>query len=60
MANPGETVRFYVIAAGPSFDTDFHVVGTLLNQAWLDGDIPCTSTTSRRRPCPRAAAASST
>ena len=36
---PGETVRFYVVAAGPSFDTDFHVVGTLLNQAWLDRDM---------------------
>jgi nitrite reductase (NO-forming) len=38
-ANPGETVRFFVVAAGPSFDTDFHVVGTLLNRAWLDGDM---------------------
>ena len=28
-----------MVAAGPSFDTDFHVVGTLLNQAWLDGDM---------------------
>jgi nitrite reductase (NO-forming) len=36
---PGETVRFYVVAAGPSFDTDFHVVGTLLNRAWFDGDM---------------------
>ncbi len=38
-ANPGETVRFWVVAAGPSFDTDFHVVGTLLNRAWIDGDM---------------------
>jgi nitrite reductase (NO-forming) len=38
-ANPGETVRFWVVAAGPSFDTDFHVVGTLLNRAWVDGDM---------------------
>jgi nitrite reductase (NO-forming) len=38
-AMPGETVRFYVVAAGPSFDTDFHVVGTLLNRAWIDGDM---------------------
>jgi nitrite reductase (NO-forming) len=37
--NPGETVRFWVVAAGPSFDTDFHVVGTLLNRAWIDGDM---------------------
>jgi nitrite reductase (NO-forming) len=38
-ANPGETVRFWVVAAGPSFDTDFHVVGTLLDRAWIDGDL---------------------
>jgi nitrite reductase (NO-forming) len=37
--NPGETVRFWVVAAGPSFDTDFHVVGTLLDRAWIDGDM---------------------
>jgi nitrite reductase (NO-forming) len=33
-ANPGQTVRFWVVAAGPSLDTDFHVVGTLLDRAW--------------------------
>jgi nitrite reductase (NO-forming) len=38
-AMPGETVRFWVVAAGPSFDTDFHVVGTLLDRAWIDGDM---------------------
>ncbi len=38
-AKPGETVRFYVVAAGPSLDTDFHVVGTLLDRAWVDGDM---------------------
>jgi nitrite reductase (NO-forming) len=38
-ANPGETIRFWVVAAGPSFDTDFHVVGTLLDRAWIDGDM---------------------
>jgi len=38
-ANPGETVRFWVVAAGPSFDTDFHVVGTILNRAWVNGDL---------------------
>jgi nitrite reductase (NO-forming) len=38
-ADPGETVRFWVVAAGPSFDTDFHVVGTLLDRAWIDGDM---------------------
>jgi nitrite reductase (NO-forming) len=39
VADPGETVRFWVVAAGPSFDTDFHVVGTLLDRAWIDGDM---------------------
>jgi nitrite reductase (NO-forming) len=36
-AEPGQTVRFYVVAAGPSFDTDFHVVGTVLHRVFLDG-----------------------
>jgi nitrite reductase (NO-forming) len=36
-ASPGETVRFYVVDAGPSFDTDFHVVGTVLKRVYLDG-----------------------
>src|SRR5205823_11628287 len=30
-AKPGETVRFWVLDAGASIDTDFHVVGTILN-----------------------------
>jgi nitrite reductase (NO-forming) len=38
-AEPGETTRFYVLAAGPSLDTDFHVVGTLLDRAWVNGDL---------------------
>jgi nitrite reductase (NO-forming) len=38
-AKPGDTVRFYVVDAGPSLDTDFHVVGTLLNRAWVDGGL---------------------
>jgi len=38
-ADPGETVRFYVVAAGPTLDTNFHVVGTILNRAWADGDM---------------------
>jgi nitrite reductase (NO-forming) len=39
VANPGETVRFWVVAAGPSLDNDFHVVGTVLNRAWINGDM---------------------
>jgi nitrite reductase (NO-forming) len=38
-ADPGEVVRFYVVAAGPSLDTDFHVVGTILDRAYVDGDL---------------------
>jgi nitrite reductase (NO-forming) len=38
-ADPGETVRFYIVAAGPTLDTNFHVVGTLLDRAWVNGDM---------------------
>jgi nitrite reductase (NO-forming) len=38
-ADPGETTRFYVVAAGPTLDTDFHVVGTILDRAWVNGDM---------------------
>jgi nitrite reductase (NO-forming) len=38
-ADPGETVRFWVVDAGPSFDVDFHIVGTILNRAWVNGDM---------------------
>ena len=38
-AKPGETVRFWVVAAGPSLGTDFHVVGTILDRAWLNQDM---------------------
>jgi nitrite reductase (NO-forming) len=38
-ANPGDTTRFYVVAAGPTLDTDFHVVGTIFNRAWVNGDM---------------------
>ena len=38
-ADPGETVRFWVVNAGPSFDTAFHVVGTILNRAWVNADM---------------------
>ena len=38
-ARPGETVRFWVMDAGPSLDTDFHVVGTILNTVYPFGDM---------------------
>ena len=38
-SNPGETVRFWVVAAGPTLDTNFHVVGTIFDRAWPNGDM---------------------
>jgi nitrite reductase (NO-forming) len=38
-ANPGQTVRFWVVDAGPSLSTEFHVVGTVLSRAWLNADL---------------------
>ena len=38
-AKPGETVRFWVVDAGPSLNTDFHVVGSILSDAWINADL---------------------
>ncbi len=38
-AKPGDTTRFYVVAAGPTLDTNFHVVGGLLDRAWVNADL---------------------
>jgi nitrite reductase (NO-forming) len=38
-AEPGQLVRFWVVDAGPSLDTDFHIVGTILNTAYTFGDM---------------------
>ena len=38
-SNPGETVRFWVVAAGPTLDTNFHVVGTIFDRAWVNQDM---------------------
>jgi nitrite reductase (NO-forming) len=38
-ADPGDTVRFYVVDAGPTMNTNFHIVGTLLNRAWVNADM---------------------
>ena len=38
-SEPGESVRFYVVAAGPTLDTNFHVVGTILDRAWVNSDM---------------------
>ena len=38
-ADPGDTVRFYVVDAGPSLTTAFHVVGTIFNTVYPNGDM---------------------
>jgi nitrite reductase (NO-forming) len=38
-AMPGQTVRFWVVDAGPSLNTEFHVVGTVLKRAWINADM---------------------
>jgi nitrite reductase (NO-forming) len=37
-ARPGERVRLYVLNAGPSNTSSFHVVGTIFDRVWLDGN----------------------
>jgi nitrite reductase (NO-forming) len=38
-AKPGDLVRFYVVDAGPSLTTAFHIVGTILDRAYVNGDM---------------------
>jgi nitrite reductase (NO-forming) len=38
-AKPGERVRLWVVAAGPTLDTDFHVVGTIFDRAWPNANV---------------------
>lgn len=37
-AKPGERVRLYVLNAGPSDTSSFHVVGTIMDTVYLDGN----------------------
>jgi len=37
-AKPGERVRLYVLDVGPNGTSSFHVIGTILDRVWLDGD----------------------
>ena len=37
--DPGQTVRLWVVAAGPTLDTDFHVVGTIFDRAWPNANV---------------------
>lgn len=34
---PGERIRFYVVNAGPNFDSDFHIVGNVFDRVYPDG-----------------------
>ncbi len=34
----GDRVRLFVVNAGPSFDSDFHIVGAIFNRVLPDGD----------------------
>jgi nitrite reductase (NO-forming) len=38
-SKPGESVRFWVVAAGPTLDTNFHVVGTIFDRVWTNADM---------------------
>ena len=37
-AKPGERVRLFVLNVGPSNTSSFHVVGTIFDRAWLEGN----------------------
>ena len=34
----GERIRLYVLNAGPNNATSFHVIGTIFDKVWLDGN----------------------
>ena len=38
-AKSGDTTRFYVVAAGPTLDTNYHLVGTIIERAWANADM---------------------
>jgi nitrite reductase (NO-forming) len=38
LAKPGERVRLYVLNVGPSKTSSFHVVGTIFDRVWMDGN----------------------
>jgi nitrite reductase (NO-forming) len=38
VAKPGERVRLFVLNAGPSKTSSFHVVGTIFDRVWMDGN----------------------
>lgn len=38
VAKPGERIRLFVLNVGPSNTSSFHVVGTIFDRVWLDGN----------------------
>jgi len=38
IAKPGERVRLYVLNVGPSKTSSFHVVGTIFDRVWFEGN----------------------
>ncbi|WP_460890762.1 multicopper oxidase domain-containing protein, partial [Ramlibacter alkalitolerans] len=38
VSNPGERVRLFVLNVGPSNTSSFHVVGTIFDRVWLEGN----------------------
>jgi nitrite reductase (NO-forming) len=40
MVKKGETIRVFLLAAGPNTWSAFHVVGTIFDRAWIDGVHP--------------------
>jgi nitrite reductase (NO-forming) len=38
-ARKGETTRFWVVAAGPTNNVNFHVVGTIFDRVWVNSDL---------------------
>ena len=38
LARPGERVRLYVLNVGPGSASSFHVVGTIFDRVWLEGN----------------------
>ena len=38
VAKPGERVRIFVLNVGPSNTSSFHVVGTIFDRVWIDGN----------------------
>jgi nitrite reductase (NO-forming) len=37
-AKPGERIRLFVLNVGPSNTSSFHVVGTIFDRAWIEGN----------------------